>query len=204
MALWNSTLAGQQNDIIGQPSYGSWTFGVTGLNANGVSTANPTNSLGQQINSAYPVVRCLNGALAKCYSWNVTIPKGLTISDSLGASTGRIVEDRLVGIFYNQTMVRVWALPINGITTTRNASINTQSVSTIFDKTWNPPSEWLAGSNTIHYTGASNYVKTIVYGNGVIAVLDQRINNPLGFSIVDGSYLWATESENYLDLVRLG
>jgi hypothetical protein len=204
MALWNSTLAGQQNAIIGQPSYGSWTFGVTGLNANGVSTANPTNSLGQQVNSAYPTVRCLNGALAKCYSWNVTIPKGLTVSASLGASTGRVVGDRIVGVFYNQSMVRLWALPITGITATRNASINTQSVSTIFDKTWAAPSEWLEGSNTIHFTGASSYVTDPTYGNGVVAVWSKELRTHYGFSIVDGSYLWATERENYLDMYGWG
>ncbi len=80
---------------------------------------------------------------------------------------------------YNQTMVRMWGLPINSITTTRNASINTQSISTIFDKTWAAPSEWLEGSNILYYTGASNYVKDDTYGNGVMAIFEQRINNPL-------------------------
>ena len=28
MALWNSTLAGQQNAVIGTPTYGSWSFGA--------------------------------------------------------------------------------------------------------------------------------------------------------------------------------
>jgi hypothetical protein len=199
MALWNSTLAGLQNAVIGTPSYGSWTFGVTGLNATGSSIANPTNSIGKQIDSAYPIVRALNGALSKCYSWNVTIPKGLPISTSLGASTGRVVEDRLIGVFYNQTMVRIWALPLDGHTATRNASVNTESVSTIFDKTWTPPSEWLEGSNTIHWTGVSNYIDDPTYGAGVIAVWSKELRTHYGFSVVDGSYLWATEPENYLD-----
>jgi hypothetical protein len=199
MALWNSTLAGQQNDVIGQPSYGSWTFGVTGLNSNGVSIANPTNVLGQQINSAFPTVRCLNGALDKCYTWNVTIPKGLPISASLGASTGRVVGNELVGVFYNQSLVRIWALPLNTETTTRNATQNAQTITTLFDKSWTPPSEWLLGNNTIHFTGASSYVTDKVYGNGVVAVWSKELRTHYGFSLVDGSYLWATESENYLD-----
>jgi hypothetical protein len=199
MALWNSTLAGQQNDIIGQPSYGSWTFGVTGLNSAGVSIANPTNVLGQQINSAFPTVRCLNGALDKCYTWNVTIPKALPISNSLGASTGRVVGNELVGVFYNQSLVRIWALPLDKETTTRNATQNTQSIPTNFDKSWTPPSEWLLGNNTIHFTGASSYVTDKVYGNGVVAVWSKELRTHYGFSLVDGSYLWATESENYLD-----
>jgi hypothetical protein len=201
MALWNSTLAGQQNAVIGTPSYGSWTFGVTGLNANGVRTSDPTNVVGQVINSAFPTVRCLNGALDKCYSWNVTIPKGLATSLSLGQSTGRVVEDRLVGIQYNYSYVRIWALPIDSahITATRNASISSGSVSTIFDRTWTPPTEWQDGKNTIHWTGVSNYVTDDTYGDGVIALWSKELRTHYGFSLVDGSYLWATEQENYLD-----
>lgn len=205
MALWNSTLAGQQNAVIGTPSYGSWSFGALGMDANGRGArdpggpTNPTNAIGQQINSAFPVTRYLNGALDKCYTWNVTIPKGLT-SNYLRVYQ----DDRIVGMAYNQTMVRIWGLPIDGITTTRNASINTQSISTIFDKTWTPPSEWLEGSNILYYTGASNYVTDDTYGNGVIAIFDKELTTHYGFSLVDGSYLWATESENYLDLYGSG
>ena len=95
------------------------------------SATNPTNQLNQQINSGFPVSRHLDGSLDKCYTWNVTIPKGLS------ANYLRVYEgDRVVGMAYNQTMVRMWGLPINSITTTRNASVNTQSISKIFDKTW--------------------------------------------------------------------
>ncbi len=200
MALCNSTLAGQQNDLIGQPSYGSWSFGAIGLNSNGVSIANPTNAIGQQINSAFPTVRCLNGALDKDYSWNVTIPAGLATRSELGAASIKVYQgDRIVGMNYNQSMVRIWALPIDSITATRNATINTQTLTAIYDKTWAAPSEWLDGSNTIHYTGATNYVKDSTYGNGVMAVFDKELTTHYAFSVVDGSYLWATASENYLD-----
>ena len=89
MALWNSTLAGQQNAVIGTPTYGSWSFGTLGMDANGKGSrdaggpTNPTNAIGQQINSAFPVTRYLDGSLAKCYTWNVTIPKGLSAQDNL-------------------------------------------------------------------------------------------------------------------------
>ncbi len=200
MALWNSTLAGQQNDVLGQPSYGSFSFGALGLNSNGVSVANPTNAIGQQVNSAFPAVRCLNGALDKDYSWNVTIPTGLTTRSELGAASIKVYQgNRIVGMNYNQSMVRIWALPIDSITATRNATINTQTLTAIFDKTWAAPSEWLDGSNTIHYTGATNYVTDTTYGNGVMAVFDKELTTHYGFSVVDGSYLWATASENYLD-----
>ena len=74
------------------------------------------------------------------------------------------VDDRVVGMAYNQTMVRMWGLPINSITATRNATLNTQSITTIFDKTWAAPSEWLAGNNFLYYSGASNYVNDPYYG----------------------------------------
>ncbi|NLF87965.1 hypothetical protein GX563_03990 [Candidatus Bathyarchaeota archaeon] len=205
MALWNSTLAGQQNAVIGQPTYGSWSFGALGMDANQRGArdpggpTNPTNAIGQQINSAFPAARLLNGALGKCYSWNVTIPIGLT-SNYLRVYQG----DRIVGMAFNQTMVRLWGLPINEITATRNASINTQSIAAIFDKTWTPPAEWLAGSNILYYTGASNYVTDDTYGNGVMAIFNKELVTHYGFSLVDGSYLWATQSENYLDLYGSG
>ncbi len=103
--------------------------------------SNPTNEIGQQINSAFPVSRYLDGSLGKCYSWNVTIPTGLKAQNYLRVYEG----DRVVGMAYNQTMVRMWGLPLNSITTTRDASVNTQSISKIFDKTWAAPSEWLEG-----------------------------------------------------------
>jgi hypothetical protein len=137
----------------------------------------------------------------KCYSWNVTIPKGLTI---YSAATGRVVQDRLVGLFFNDTYVRVWALPINTETATRNASVNTQSVTTIFDKTWTPPAEWNDGSNILYWTGVSTYVNDPTYGAGVTAIFDKELTTHYGFSIVDGSYLWATQSESYLDLYGSG
>jgi len=206
MALWNSTLAGLQNAVLGQPTYGSWDFGVLGMDANGRGSrdaggpTNPINAIGQQVNSAFPAERFLNGSLDKCYSWNVTIPKGLPSPNYIRAYYG----DRVVGMAYNQTMVRLWSLPIDGITATRNATKNTQSIGTVFDKTWAAPSEWLEGSNILYYTGASNYVKDDTYGNGVMAVFSKELRTHYGFSLVDGSYLWATEPENYLDLYGSG
>jgi hypothetical protein len=208
MSLWNSTLAGQQNAVIGTPTYGSWSFGILGLDENGLGPrnpggpTNPTNEIGQQINSAFPVTRYLDGSLAKCYTWNVTIPTGLTIGPR---NPVKVYDgDRIVAMDYNDTMVRVWGLPLNGITTTRNAAINAQSISTLFDKTWTPPSEWLEGSNIIQYNGATNYVTDHTYGNGVIALWSKELTTHYAFSVVDGSYLWATPSENYLDQYGLG
>jgi len=184
MALWNSTLAGLQNAQIGTPQYGSWSFSVIGMG---------------------PTPRFLNGSLPICYSWNVTIPSNLQVSTSLGTSAVKVYnEDRIVGVFYNQSMVRIWALPLDGITATRTAAINTQTLTPIYDKIYDPPDEWLEGSNTIHYTGATNYVTDPVYGEGIIAVWNKELRTHYGFSVVDGKFKWNTESEHYLDMYGWG
>ncbi len=179
MALWNSTLAGLQNAAIGTPQYGSWSFSTIGMGA---------------------TPRFLNGALPICYSWNVSIPTGLTVSTSLGSSAVKIYnQDRIVGMFYNQSMVRVWALPLDDITTTRTAANNTQTLAKLYDEIYDPPDEWLEGSNTLHYTGATNYVTDTNYGDGIIAMWSKELTTHYGFSVVDGTFQWATASENYLD-----
>ena len=180
MALWNSTLAGLQNASPGTPQYGSWSF----------SSA----------------LKTMNASLPKCYSWNVTIPKGLATVTELGSSSLKVYQgDRIVGVYYNQSEVRIWALDISDITPTLTANVSSpQSISTLYDKTWTAPDEWLSGSNTIHYTGATNYVTDDTYGNGVVAVWDKELRTHYGFSVVDGSYLWATSSENYLDMYGWG
>ena len=94
----------------------------------------------------------------KCYNWNVSIPEGLQVISGFSGSTMKVYEnDRIVGTFFNQTMVRVWAVNIKDLTKTST------SASLLFDKTWSAPSEWLAGFNTIEYTGATNYVSDPTY-----------------------------------------
>jgi hypothetical protein len=184
MALWNSTLAGLQNAQIGTPQYGSWSFSAIGMGT---------------------TPRFLNGALSKCYSWNVSIPTGLAVKTELGAASIKVYQgDRIVGADYNQSMVRIWALDISSITATRTAANNTQSISKLYDEVWAAPAEWLEGSNTIHFTGATNYVTDTTYGNGIIAIWDKELTTHYGFSVVDGKYLWATNSENYLDMYGWG
>ena len=175
MALWNSTDAGLQYAAIGTPDYGSWG-----------NTAHRFD---------------LNGSSTRCYSWNVTIPKGLTQSTSFFAPIWKVYnEDRIVSVFFNQTDVRVWALPLDGITPTLTSMPTTmQSINTIYDEWWDAPSEWLEGSNTLHYVGASNNVE-----NGVIGVWSKEITTHYGFSVENGKYLWATESEDYLDAYGWG
>ena len=52
----------------------------------------------------------------------------------------------------------------------------------LFDKTWQAPAEWLSGSNTLNYVGATNEV-----ANGVIAIWDKELKNHYGFSTKTGN-----------------
>ena len=173
IALWNSTECGLQLQNPAASGYGSW-----GNSAHG---------------------RTLNASTARSYSWNVSIPAGLEVKSSFGTPTIKVYQgERIVGIWYNNTMARVWALPLNTITWT-NTNVATQTISTIFDKTWAAPAEWLEGSNTIHYTGASNE-----FDGGVIALWDKELRKHYGFSVETGSYLWETDSEFYSDAYGWG
>lgn len=167
MALWNSTDCGLQNAVIGTPDYGSW-----GNTAHGTSLQN----------------KGLNGTNPRCYTWNVTIPKDLTQT-----STKIYVNDRVVGLFVNQTKVRVWAL------NTANLNTGSTTATELYDQWWDAPAEWLQGTNTMSVTGASNWVTDPTYGDGVIAVWDKELRTHYGFSVTTGRYLWSTDSEIYLD-----
>ncbi len=173
MALWNSTLAGLQTTTTNSPDLGSWASNIHG--------------------------KTLDASNPKCYSWNVTIPGGITAGTSFFAPFAKVYNnDRIMSIFFNQTKVEVWALNLAGLTKTST------STTLLFDQWWNAPSEWLEGSNTLHYSGATNYVTDPTYGDGVIAVWDKELRTHYGFSVTTGQYLWATPSENYLDMYGWG
>ena len=180
MALWNQTDCGLQNALVGTPDYGSW-----GNTAHGNAQPTPTNGLGPGLNGTNP----------RCYTWNVTIPTGLTPTSGIGGAALKIyIEDRIVGMQFNRTDVRVWSLDIS----------KGHEGAVLFDKHWTPPTEWSEGSNTLAYTQATNYVKDSTYGNGVIGVWNKELRTHYAFSVIDGSYLWATNSEIYLDAYGWG
>ena len=175
MALWNSTAAGQTapNFAIEDAAYGSWGAYYAGNLVHGST-----------INASDP----------RSYSWNVTIPAGLTAGSSFFVPILEIYPDRVVSIDFNQTRVRVWALSTEGLTKTST------STSAIFDREWtNVPDEWLEGSNTLHYVGSTNEIE-----NGIIAVWSKELRKHYGFSLEDGSYQWETDSEIWLDIYGWG
>jgi hypothetical protein len=168
MALWNSTDCGLQNAVIGTPDYGSWG-----------NTAHRFD---------------LDGSTARSYSWNVTIPLGLTQSTSFFSPIYKVYNtDRIVSMFFNQSKVRVWALDLS------NLDASSTSTTKLYDEWWNAPAEWLEGSNTLHYVGATNNVE-----GGVIGLWSKEITTHYGFSVETGKYLWTTHSEDYLDAYGWG
>jgi hypothetical protein len=156
MALWNSTDAGLT--LATGFSGGSW--------GNVVSK------------------RSVNASVPGAYSWNVSIPTGLTAQASFGVPTLRVYPDRIVAVDYNQTRVRVWGISLNP--STRGT--------TLFDRTTNAPAEWSEGSNTLHYVGASDHAE-----GGIIAVWSKELRKHYGFSTEDGTFKWETDSEHWLD-----
>ncbi len=177
MLLWNSTAAGQANPNFHGPgsmlgNMGSWAAYMAPLVHGAIFDANVTGA----------------------FSWNVSIPAGLSVSASFGGNAWKFYPDRIVGMDYNRTRVRVWALDVEDLSPS-STSIST----TKFDKSWNAPTEWIEGYNTLHYTGATNEAE-----NGVIAVWSKELRKHYGFSTEDGSYMWETDSEHFSDAYGWG
>jgi len=167
MALWNLTDCGLQNAVIGTPDYGSW-----GNTAHGTA-------LGPGLDGTNP----------RCYTWNVTIPKGYTPSTSFFAPIVRVLPDRIMSVTFNYTQVETFAI-------STAAGSRGQK---LFDKTWQAPAEWLAGTDTIQYAGSTNQVQ-----GGVFCLWDKELRQFYAFSTETGNYLWTTASEMYLDAYGWG
>jgi hypothetical protein len=177
MALWNSTAAGQANPNFHGPgsmlgNMGSWA------NYNGMPLVHGAT---------------FDAQLPGAFSWNVTIPLGLTAGSNFFAPIIKLYPDRIMSIDFNRTRVRVWALNTKGLT---SASTST---TLLFDKTWNAPAEWLAGSNTIQIGGFTNQV-----AKGVVSLWNKELRKHYGFSVETGNYMWETDSEHWLDAYGWG
>jgi hypothetical protein len=164
-----------------------WNSTQAGLSASAVGTPS-FGSWGSQVQG-----KTMSVNTRGCFSYNVSIGSTLNAGLSFFSPILKVYDDRVVSVLFNQTMVRVWGIDTHGLTSTST------SAPTLFDQTWAAPSEWLAGSNTLHYVGATNYVE-----GGVIGMWDKELTTHYGFSVETGQYLWQTESEHYLDLYGWG
>ncbi len=167
LALWNLTDCGLQNAVIGTPDYGSW-----GNTAHGTALG-----------------RGLDGANPRSYSWNVSIPAGLSASTSFFAPILKVYPDRVLSVVFNQTQVRVWAV----------STAEGHRGALLFDQTWQAPAEWLEGSNTINYGASTSDVQ-----NGIITLWDKELQKHYAFSVETGQYLWQTASEAWQDAYGWG
>jgi hypothetical protein len=160
MALWNSTAVGQTAPgfSIDPTTGGSWSNFWGGPLVSGST---------------------LDASDPRAYTWNVTIPAGLSAPEGL-----QIYPDRVVALHFNDTMVRCWGISL--LASNRGQSL--------FDKTWTAPAVWLSGLMVLQYTGATDQVK-----DGVIAVWAKEVRKHYGFSVETGNFLWETDSEHWLD-----
>jgi hypothetical protein len=116
---------------------------------------------------------------ANGYMWNVSVPAGLS-----GAAYAKI-GDKLVGqSIVNLKYVNNWAVDLHPASLGR----------LLYNETWNAPSDWYDGYQTISRISGS-------IDNGLIAVWSKETQQIWGFSTDTGKYLWGpTAQQNYLDM----
>jgi hypothetical protein len=118
-------------------------------------------------------------ASAKGYDWNVTIP-----TDLPGSVRTVTPLDRVIGAEITTTSVTIWAL---------NLKLGHEG-DLLYKKTWQAPSDWAAGNQTISWAAAS-------LTDNVAVLYSKELTNYYAFSLSTGQYIWGpTESENYLNM----
>jgi hypothetical protein len=119
---------------------------------------------------------------ANTYSWNVTLDETYQTSTTFGTPAMGIYldEEVITGLWYNQSYVRIWSVDFDG--------------NERFDKQWNAPDDWEEGFVTLHVGGVSDF-----YDGGFIFVWEKETRQHYAFSVENGDFMWATESEHYLD-----
>jgi hypothetical protein len=116
---------------------------------------------------------------ANGYNWNVSVPAGLS-GAAYAKINNKLVGASIVGLKY----VNIWAVDLHPESRGR----------LLYNETWNAPSDWYDGYQTISRIGGS-------VDNGLIAVWSKETQQIWGFSTDTGKYLWGpTERQNYLDM----
>jgi len=111
------------------------------------------------------------------WEWNVTIPSGLP-----GRIQDYVIGDRAIGSDVTQEKVSVWGISLK----------EGQEGQLLFKKTWNAPSDWLLGNQTV------NWQLTSLEDNVGIVRSKEKFCY-WGFSLENGDYLWGpSEPEQYL------
>jgi outer membrane protein assembly factor BamB len=174
MTLWNSTNIPQlyASTELGSMGYGQWQPMGKTVNA----TSAITDFWGTSV-TTHNTPLGLAG-----YHWNKTIETGLP------GSVIRVQDDRIIGGSISTTAVRLWGLNLNS----SNGAIGR----VLFNKTWDPPSDWVKGNLTISTSAISSNGK-----DGVLTLWSKEERKYYGFSTDSGNYLWSTDdSEYYLQI----
>ncbi len=171
MTLWNST---NIPALYAGTDYASMAWGQwqpMGKNVNATGIAGVTIGAGfmgfppGQPYNPHTTPLGLNG-----YMWNVSIPTGLR-----GSVQAAFVEDKAVGVYTSQTEVTAWGINLDP----DNGAIGSK----LFDSTWDAPSDWSEGNQTIGFGAISNI-------DGVFTVNAKESRLRYGFSTETGNYLW--------------
>jgi outer membrane protein assembly factor BamB len=170
LTLWNSTNIPQlyASTELGSMQYGQWQPMGKTVNATGAITdffGNPVTTP----NTPFGIAG---------YHWNKTIQTQTPLTGSIL----RIQDDRIIGGSIGTQAVRLWGI-----------SIKPGSEGTLlFDKTWNPPSDFKNGNLTISTAAiSSNGV------GGVLTIWSKEERKYYGFSTETGDYLWKTDDPEY-------
>ena len=116
---------------------------------------------------------------ANGYMWNVSVPAGLT-----GAAYAKI-EDKIIALnIIDLKYVNTWALNLK----------DGQQGQLLYNQTWNAPSDWYDGYQTISRIAGS-------IDDGLIAVWSKETQQIWGFSTDTGKNIWGpTPQQDYLDM----
>ena len=125
----------------------------------------------------------VNASDPMAYSWNVSIPEGLS-----GSVSALWVGDRVVSASASPTAVRIWAIDLRPATRGE----------LLFDNTWTPPHSWVEGNVTVGGFGGGFVAYSQEDLVGIIWVKEHRTH--YGFSLETGENIWGpSEQEYYLN-----
>ena len=184
MALWNMSalvsMAGSWGSAFSLREYNATSGTYRSMQSSGL-LGNPSTS----------------GAAdraARAWSWNISIPKGLTGSISAINWT----DGRVVGTNVNSTDVNIWAFcipPIGNESPIADPPPAGSPGTLLYNADWKAPAAWT--NQTISWTGAD-------LTNNVGIVWSKETRQIFGFDLTNGNYKWTTESEHYLNIYGSG
>ena len=177
MTMWNSTNIPL---LTNRPTVGSTDIQQWKPEGKIINATGPAGTLGL---NGQPAPYELTPTGLAGYMWNATIPTDLP------GSVISVLDDRIIGGSAGSSGVSLWAV-----------SIKPESAGQlIFNKAWQPPSDWIDGNVTIAWQATSDKAK-----DGVVIFGEKETRQNYAFSVETGNYLWTGQSRDYLDFYTMG